>query len=72
MTATVYVAIFLWAFLIGFMLGISFPDNKKPKAVTDKISTVFNKSDFSMTDEQYRNFLSYDGTVQKGVNYGRK
>lgn len=64
MSLTVYVLTLFWAFICGFLLGFSFPYQKKFPAVCNKTKTEKYADDFSLLNEEYRNFLNYDGTKQ--------
>ncbi len=66
MTTTIYIALLLWAFILGFLIGISFPTAKNPQKVLTESSVISNDG-FSISNKEYRNFLTYDGSVQKGV-----
>ncbi len=63
MNISIYLFTLFWAFVLGFLLGFSFPIKKKctVKAVQNR---KIADDGFSAINEEYRNFLSYDGTKQ--------
>lgn len=60
MTVITVISVAVASFLSGFMLG-SFDFPTKPKEMTAKKANI---SAQDLLDEEYRNFLSYDGTQQ--------
>ena len=64
MNLSFWIAVMFWAFIMGFWLGISFPNQntKPPKSYPAEIGDGL---DFYISDKEYRNFLSYDGTTQE-------
>lgn len=72
MIFSVWTAIVFWAFILGFLLGLSFPDpgEKKARIISETKDGGF---DFFISDKEYENFLSYDGTTQqKEQDYGKR
>ena len=60
MTVITVISVAVASFLSGFMLGnFNFPKGQKERAVN-----TANISADGLLDEEYRNFLSYDGTEQ--------
>lgn len=64
MNIQIYVLTLFWAFTCGFLLGLSFPRRRKPATSTNSKfeSKIFD--DHSIINEEYRNFLNYDGSKQ--------
>ena len=64
MNLSFWIAIMIWAFIFGFWLGVSLPNsgNKPPKSSAAEIDDGL---DFYISNKEYRNFLSYDGTTQQ-------
>ncbi len=65
MNLTIYVLTLFWAFICGFLLGFSFPYQKKFPIAHEKTEKEKYRDDFSVINEEYRNFLNYDGTKQQ-------
>ncbi len=64
MIFSVWTVIVFWAFILGFWLGLSFPNSgeKKKHIQTELKDGGF---DFYISDKEYENFLSYDGTTRQ-------
>ena len=64
MNLSFWIAVLFWAFFLGFLLGISFPDQKKPqkRSFETEIKDLY---DFGISGKEYENFLNYDGTTQE-------
>ena len=63
MNLTVYAITLSLAFITGFLLGVFYPQRKNPVTAADFHSENRINSDFPL-NEEYRNFLNYDGTRQ--------
>lgn len=70
MSLTAYMTTLVLAFFCGFLLGLDFPFKTKSSVSRKKVQP--KDEAISLINEQYRNFLNYDGTVQMGGNNGRK
>ena len=64
MNISFWIGVMFWAFILGFWLGITFPGSNKPRK-TAAASETSDGYDFYISDSQYKNFLSYDGTTQE-------
>lgn len=64
MSVTICILMLFWAFITGFLLGISFIDFKKKPITIKTQDTSRITDDFSIINEEYRNFLNYDGSKQ--------
>ena len=63
MNISFWISVLFWAFLLGFWLGISFPTpkNKRKRSAAEGRN---DNLDFYISENEYANFLSYDGTTQ--------
>ncbi|MCQ2454584.1 MAG: hypothetical protein MJ090_00330 [Clostridia bacterium] len=64
MNIAIYSILLFTAFLTGFILGFSFPFQKKSPVLPRNNSMQNDLLDFSELNREYRNFLDYDGTKQ--------
>lgn len=65
---TLFILIMMWllTLLIAFQSGISFSEQKKPKA--RKKSAVKHNEELSREELEEQNFYSYDGREQEPIN----
>ncbi len=70
MSLTAYMTTLILAFFCGFLLGLDFPFKTKTSVCGEK--TQPKDEVISLINEQYRNFLNYDGTVQREENKWKK
>ena len=63
MNLSFWIAALIWSFFLGFWLGMLFPTRKSPKKQRAE-SRINTDLDFYISNKEYQNFLSYDGTTQ--------
>lgn len=64
MNLSFWITALFWSFILGFWLGLLFPTPRSPKRQTAK-SSIDPDLDFYISNKEYSNFLSYDGTTQE-------